>query len=113
MTQALTKVQIIDNKIIGLKQQIEKLEGQKAAAAFEDKLIVGATVRYKSARSEDTGDARIIALQANAEGKDVRYTVRINEGTADETTRKLRLAEITEVVAEAPGETCVQPDADI
>lgn len=109
----LTKVQVIDNKIVALKQQIEKLEGQKAAAAFEDKLIVGATVAYKSSRSSDAGTARIIAMQANEEGKDVRYTVRINEGTADETTRKLRLAEITEVVSEAPSQDGEQPDADI
>lgn len=95
---ALTKVQQIDNKIVALEQQIEKLKSQRAAAAFEDKLVAGATVKFKSARSDEQGLAKIVAIQTNDSGKDARYTVRINEGTADEQTRKLRLAEITEVV---------------
>lgn len=99
---ALTKAQTIDNKIVALRLQIEKLEAQRTQAAFEDKLLPGAVVSYMSARSANAGQAKIVAISTNDAGRDARYTVRINEGTADETTRQLRLAEIVDVVAETP-----------
>jgi hypothetical protein len=98
----LTKAQTIDNKIVALRLQIEKLEAQRQQAAFEDKLLPGAVVSYMSARSANAGQAKIVAISTNDAGRDARYTVRINEDTADETTRQLRLAEITGVITEVP-----------
>lgn len=100
----LSKAQTLDNKIVALRLQIEKLEAQRQQAAFEDKLLPGAVVSYMSARSANAGQAKIVAISTNAAGRDARYTARINEGTADETTRQLRFAEITGVITEAP--TC-------
>lgn len=93
-------VQAIQDKIDFLRRRIEAdtariegLEAEKARAEHIDELKPGAHVIYTPARGGNPTPARIIAV--TEEGKGAWYTVRINEDTPDETTRKARLAEIS------------------
>lgn len=93
-------VQAIQDKIDFLRRRIEQdtarieeLESEKAKAAHIDELKPGAEVIYTYARGGSPLPARIIAV--TEEGKGAWYTVRIYEGTPNETTRKARLGELS------------------
>jgi hypothetical protein len=108
---ALSATQTITNAIAALKAKIASLESQLEKAAFVDQLISGVQVTFKSARSETTGVGRITAVKTDENGKDARYVVRVNENTADEETRKLRLSEIIGLI-DAPADAPVGEGAE-
>jgi TolA-binding protein len=88
------KIESIETRIADLQAQLQKLHIQRDKLSSLDQLKLGAVVIYRSSRAGEQKPmhGKIIFIDETEKG--TWYTLRFNEGTSDEFTRKARLSDI-------------------